>query len=344
MPVVVRIQPPQQRRLRHKLRRRMQTLLLCFLVCAGGLYWVSLPPAEREQADRPHPVPVEIQSGKLIRVYHVETATLQEMDLEQYLIGVVAAEMPAGFDEEALKAQAVAARTFAVSRMEHPNTKVTALHPDAQITTSPEICQAWISDEEQKNRWGNHYDTYHNKIAEVVQATAGQVLTYEDQLIEPLYHASCGGQSTEDVKNVWGNAVPYLVSVPCQHGMDKHTQEESVFTLAEFSQKVGLDADSIPAGSFQDYIQILSSTAANRVREIRIGDTVLTGAKLRNALGLKSTLFTYDISDGKISFRTNGYGHGVGMCQYGADYYAQQGYDYQEILSHYYPGTKLQKE
>lgn len=282
-------------------------------------------------------------SGNNIRVYDVEQQKLIEMDLEQYLIGVVAAEMPASFGETALEAQAVAARTFAANRIAHPNAKVQELDPQAQITTSPNICQAWISQQEQENRWGQNYATYHNKIVQAVDATRGQVLTWQGQLAEPLYHASCGGGSTEAAVNVWGNEVPYLTSVTCNHPADKHSGEETVFTLADFSARVGADTSAVPAGAFQDYITVLARTAAQRVQEIRIGDTVLTGGQLRTALGLKSSQFTYRIDDGKITFTTEGYGHGVGMCQYGADYYAKQGYSCQEILQHYYPGTELQQ-
>ena len=198
-------------------------------------------------------------------------------------------------------------------------------------------------EEEQQRRWGKGYETYHQKVVEAVQTTRGQVLTWQGELAEPLYHASCGGGSTETAVNVWGNHVPYLVSVACNHPQDKHSQEETVFTLQEFSQKVQLENEAA-VGSFGEFIAVLSRTAAERVEKIRIGSKIMTGGQLRSLLGLKSSKFTYQIEDDVIIFKTDGYGHGVGMCQHGADYYAEQGYDYQQILAYYYPGTTVEKE
>ena len=278
-----------------------------------------------------------------LTVYNVETSQLMALDLEQYLVGVVAAEMPASFEIEALKAQAVAARTFTVSRMENPNPNVTALDAQAQLSTSPETCQAWISEEEQQARWGKQYKTYHRKIVQAVAETTGEVLRYDGALIEPLYHASCGGGRTENAEDVWGNAKPYLVSVSCNHPADPHTQQQTTMTLQEMEQKLGV-SDAAAAGAFGDFIQLVSSTASNRVKSLRVGDKIFSGSQLRSALGLKSALISWTIDGDQITFTTNGYGHGVGLCQYGANYYAEQGDSYQKILARYYPGTQLSKE
>ena len=279
-----------------------------------------------------------LHSGQTVRVYNTETQELMTMDLEEYLVGVVSAEMPASFHMEALKAQAIAARTFAISRMQHPSPKVTALHKDAQLSTSPETCQAWIGEETQRNRWGDQYTKYHKKIVRAVAETAGEVLCYEGTLIEPLYHASCGGGLTEAAVDVWGNEKPYLVSVACNHPDDPHTQQTVTMSLQEMRQRLGIGTT---AGSTT--IQLLSSTASNRVKTVRIGEKQFTGIQVRNLLGLKSTLFRWDIHGTQVTFTTNGYGHGVGMCQYGADYYGAQGQSYRQILQRYYPGTEITK-
>ncbi len=318
----------QQRR-----RRSLTMLLLCGVVLYGVASWMDWLPMSDSG----------LNSGRTVQVYNTETGKLMAMDLEQYLVGVVAAEMPASFDEEALKAQAVAARTFTVSRMLHPNPNVTALNPLAQLSTSPETCQAWIDKEEQKARWGKQYRTYHQKIAQAVADTAGEVLRYDGMLIEPLYHASCGGGKTEDAKNVWGNAKPYLVSVDCQHPPDPHSKTKISMTLEDMAGKLEL-SDAIPAMASGDYMQVLSSTDADRVTEIRVGNQIFTGAEFREALQLKSSLFSWNVEGDTITFITNGYGHGVGLCQYGANYYAGKGDGYQQILSRYYPGTQLSKE
>lgn len=282
-------------------------------------------------------------SGQIIHVYNVETSQLMKMDIETYIVGVVAAEMPASFELEALKAQAVAARTFALNRIAHPNQKVIAMHPKAQITTSPNTCQAWIDDATQKERWGRTYELWRNKIVQAVSDTAGEVLYYEGALIEPVYHASCGGGFTEAVEHVWGTAKPYLVCVACNHPADRHSGETVVVSLQEFAKKLNLE-NSIMASAMNDnkeYITVTERTSSNRIKTLQVGDNTIRGGELRNALGLKSTLIDWEILNDQIIFTTNGYGHGAGMCQYGADYYATQGYDYRQILQHYYPGTSL---
>lgn len=330
--MVVRVKLPKRQRRRKNIKLCLRILSLSCVLLGGSLFFWE---EGVKRVDYPKPV-----TTTNIQVYDTERQILMSMDLEEYLIGVVAAEMPASFQLAALQAQAVAARTFAMSRIANPSAKVQAFHPEAQITTSPEICQAWISEEEQKRRWGNNYAMYRQKITEAVQSTCGQVLTWQGELAEPLYHASCGGGNTEAAVNVWGNHVPYLVSVACNHPQDKHSQAETVFTLQEFSQKLQLE-DEAMVGNFGDFIAVLSRTAAERVEKIRVGSRIMTGGQLRSLLGLKSSQFTYQIEGNSIIFHTNGYGHGVGMCQHGADYYAEQGYAYQQILAYYYPGTAI---
>lgn len=334
--MVTRIQSPGRERLRRKRKRRSRLTWLAVVLCGVVLYCAA---GLAEHLPVPEPA---LQPGEPVQVYNVDTGQLMTLDSEQYLVGVVAAEMPASFDVEALKAQAVAARTFTVSRMEHPNPKVTALHPQAQLSTSPETCQAWISEEEQRERWGKEYKTYHRKVVQAVAETAGQVLRYDGQLIEPLYHASCGGGRTEDAQEVWGNARPYLVSVACNHPDDPHTQQQTTMTLREMDQKLGVS--DATAGAFGDFMQLVASTASNRVKTMRVGDKLFSGSQLRSALGLKSALISWTIDGDQITFTTNGYGHGVGLCQYGANYYAGQGDSYQKILARYYPGTQLCQE
>ena len=335
--MVTRIRSPRTERLRRNKKRRSRLTWLTVALCCIVLYCVA---GKIDSLPEPEP---ELNSGRTVQVYNMETHKLMALDLEQYLVGVVAAEMPASFDLEALKAQTVAARTFTVSRMSNPNPKVTALDAKAQLSTSPETCQAWISETEQKKRWGKHYKDYHHKIVQAVATTAGEVLRYDGDLIEPLYHASCGGGKTEDAEAVWGNAKPYLVSVACNHPADPHTEQKTTMSLQEMEQKLGVN-ETAAAGSFGEFMQLLSSTASDRVKQLRVGDKTFSGGQLRSALNLKSALISWTIDGDQITFTTNGYGHGVGLCQYGANYYAQQGDKYQKILTRYYPGTQLSKE
>lgn len=333
------VQAKQSQQIKKKKQRRNGYFLLLLFVCIAVGYW-DLQLTKQEESN--------MASETMIRVYNIETGTLMELPLETYIIGVVAAEMPATFDLEALKAQAVAARTYAVNRMQQPNSKVTALHPQAQITTSPEICQAWISEDVQRARWGTQYEIWHKKVEQAVTETADEVLYYEAKLIDPVYHASCGGGFTESAENVWGTAKPYLVSVACNHPADKHSNEKTTMTLTQFAEKMNLQGAVAASAMYgknnnqKEYgLQTTVRTEANRVKEVQIGDELVRGGTLRSALGLKSTLMDWEITGDTITFTTNGYGHGVGMCQHGANYYAQQGYTYRQILQHYYPGTVL---
>ncbi len=330
--MVTRIQPVQSKHERKPTGTNRGLVIILLLCAVAGFLCDRLIAQELER----------LTMGQTIRVFNTETEELMTIGLEEYIVGVVAAEMPASFELDALKAQAVAARTYALNRIQNPSSKVTALHPDAQITTSPEICQAWISEDTQRNRWGSNYDKWHSKIQQAVTETAGEVLQYDGALIEPVYHASCGGGYTEDVVNVWGTAKPYLISVPCNHPADKHSNTTLTLTLKEFSDKLNLQG-AVAAGAMgaQNYIRVTQKTDADRVVELRIGDQIIRGGTLRSALGLKSTLVSWSVDGRNIIFTTNGYGHGAGMCQHGADYYAKQGYDYWQILAHYYPGTEL---
>ena len=275
-------------------------------------------------------------SSQMINVYNTETEKLMQLEMETYIAGVVAAEMPASFELDALKAQAVAARTFALKRMNTPNSNVTALYPKAQITTSPATCQAWISDDEQRERWGKDYIKWHQKIIQAVTETAGEVLCYDGVLIDPVYHASCGGGATESAEYVWGNAKPNLLSVPCNHPADQHSGVTMAISQAELMEKLDLQSNAVNVIAEE-------RTPSNRLKTMLVGDNTIRGSELRNALGLKSTLIDWLIIGDQMIVTTNGYGHGAGMCQNGANYYAQLGYNYQQILQHYYRGAVVQK-
>ena len=276
-------------------------------------------------------------SSQMINVYNTETEKLMQLEMETYIAGVVAAEMPASFELDALKAQAVAARTFALKRMNVPNSNVKALHSDAQISTSPTTCQAWISDDEQRERWRKDYTKWHQKIIQAVTETAGEVLCYDGVLIDPVYHASCGGGATESAEYVWGNAKPYLVSVPCNHPADQHSGVTMAISQAELMEKLDLQSNAVNVIAEE-------RTPSNRLKTMLVGDNAIQGSELRNALGLKSTLIDWRIVGNQMIVTTNGYGHGAGMCQNGANYYAQLGYNYQQILQHYYRGAVVQKQ
>ena len=262
------------------------------------------------------------------------------LPLEQYLIGVVAAEMPVSFHEEALKAQAVAARTYSLLRLVREEED--DQHPDAHLCADPTHCQAWISNEEMRKRWGWNYRLHYQKISSAVLSTAGKVLTYEGQLIDPVYHSSCGGRGTEDAKEVWGHEVPYLKSAACSYDApEKQKPVNTQISLQELFTKLKISDQSIAVAAGSDLIEIQERTESGRVKRVKVGSQTFSGVELRKRMGLRSTDFKVSCTGEKVLFSTRGYGHAVGMCQYGADGLAQRGANYDQILSHYYQGTKL---
>ncbi len=282
-----------------------------------------------------------------INVYMTDQKKIVKMRLEDYLIGVVAAEMPASFELEALKAQAVAARTYALGR-------ATGLygspedHKGADICTDPAHCQAWISKETAMRRWGliSSFNNW-NKICKAVQETSGQVIEYEGVIINPLFHSNSGGH-TENSEDVWdGTAEPYLrgVASPGEDTFSEYKgevvmkQEDMVKKLKEFNPKLVIKNKDLMSN-----IKIQKYSSGDRVMSMKIGNVTLKGTDFRTLFKLKSTNFKMSkLPDGRISITTIGYGHGVGMSQCGADYLAKEGKNYADILKYYYQGVDLKK-
>ncbi|MGN1027096.1 MAG: stage II sporulation protein D [Faecousia sp.] len=257
---------------------------------------------------------------------------VEQMDMDAYLTGVVLAEMPAFFESEALKAQAVAARTYA------RKASVTGgKHGDGSVCTDYTCCQAYQSPEEYLEKGGTRDDI--QKVRSAVLDTSGYVLTYNGELIEAVYF-SCSGGKTEDAVAVWGTDYPYLRSTdsPGEENAAFYS-ETKVFTPKEFEDALGIVLSTEPA----QWLGEVTRTAGDGVDTMEIGGVKYSGVELRAALGLRSTAFTIAVQDNEIRIVTYGYGHRVGMSQYGADAMAAAGSDFRQILSHYYPGTVLEK-
>lgn len=255
-----------------------------------------------------------------------------EMEMDQYITGVVLAEMPASFELEALKAQSVAARTYTWKAID-----TGGKHGDGSICTDSRCCQGYISKERYLSMGGVEASV--DKIRQAVEETSGCVLMYEGELIEATYF-SCSGGTTEDASAVWGTEYPYLQSVssPGEEAAAFYTQTV-VFTPEEFQSALGKELNGTP----KSWFHITTYTEGGGVAFMTIGAEVYSGAQLRSALGLRSTAFTVEASSTQISITTRGYGHRVGMSQYGADAMALSGNTYEQILQHYYPGTSLVK-
>ena len=257
---------------------------------------------------------------------------VEQMDMDAYLTGVVLAEMPAFFESEALKAQAVAARTYA------RKASVTGgKHGDGSVCTDYTCCQAYQSPEEYLEKGGTRDDI--QKVRSAVLDTTGYVLTYNGELIEAVYF-SCSGGKTEDAVAVWGTDYPYMRSTdsPGEENAAFYS-ETKVFTPKEFEDALGIVLSTEPA----QWLGEVTRTAGDGVDTMEIGGVKYSGVELRAALGLRSTAFTITVQDNEIRIVTYGYGHRVGMSQYGADAMAAAGSDFRQILSHYYPGTVLEK-
>ncbi|SHE96613.1 stage II sporulation protein D [Desulforamulus putei] len=309
----------------------MRKLLLALLAIALLAY--LLPPKAPK---------TQIQSqGTIVKMYNHLTGQIQPIPLEEYLIGVVAAEMPASFPVEALKAQAVAARTYIMQRLA-PGGVQNARRPAADVSSDPREGQAWISREEMQKRWGKIKSLeYYYKIKWAVDSTRGQVITYKSQLIFPAFHASCGG-GTENAEEVWVTAAPYLKGVPCPHCADPDPERQVTYTLAELDKKLKTNLSAMPVSTIKNKaLAVIQETATGRPKEIRIGDKTYPATMLRELLNLRSTRISWSIEGDQITFTTRGYGHGVGLCQYGAKGMALQGKSYEQILKHYYTGVEI---
>ena len=251
-----------------------------------------------------------------------------ETTAADYLPYVVAAEMPVSYGAEALKAQAVAARTYVLAQERHPG---------ANVCTDSACCLAYLSEDELRDRWGENYDANLAAVRQAVTATDGQVLTYGGELILAAFHASSAG-STEDSAAVW-TALPYLVAVesPETEQTAPGLTSEVSFPPEELAERLGLSSDEPP----EAWLQGAELDDAGRVRYLRVAGQSLSGGFVRQALGLRSTDFTVRYGDGVFSFRVRGYGHGVGMSQEGARLLAADGWSCEAILAHYYPGAEL---
>ncbi len=299
-----------------------------------------LPPnpvaVERKELLRPDNTTGGLDSSFSITVLE-ENGTVTETNMDDYLWGVVAAEMPAAFHLEAMKAQAAAARTYTLWKSLH-----NSRHAQADVCTDFTCCQAWISREEAAANWGENAQLYTAKITAAISGTDGLVLCWEGQPIQAVFHSSSDG-STEDAVSVWGTTVPYLVGVNTPEGDEVpnyHTTvtlsvDETAAALAPF----GCDLSGDPSTWFQAFTYSKNGAVTNA----QVGGTAVSGPSLRSALNLRSASFDVEYTNESFLFSVTGYGHGVGMSQYGANAMAKEGKTWKEIVSWYYTGVTVEQ-
>lgn len=277
------------------------------------------------------------KDGELIRVYFADEDQVKEINTSEYLVGVVAAEMAAEFDEEALKAQAVAARTY----MEYHKARAAEHKDNAVVCTDYKHCQAWTNIHDKMESWGDSAKQYKKKIEQAVSDTAGEIITYQNEPINAVFFSTSSGR-TENAGDVWGEDFPYLVSVesPGEENAPNFMSEVNL-PLEEVKQKI---SENFPDADFSKglFTNIVRSDAGG-IRSLDIGGVLVKGTQLRSAFSLKSTNVQISEENGNVIFRVKGNGHGVGMSQYGAEAMARNGSNYREILQHYYAQTDVTK-
>lgn len=260
------------------------------------------------------------------------------LPMDKYLWRVVAAEMPASFELEALKAQTVAARTYTLSKMG----RTVEGHPDADVCTDINCCQAYIDPAQAAANWGDNAQSYTDKIAAAVAGTDGMAALYQGQPIQAVFFSSAAGR-TVDAVEVWGNSVPYLTGVDSPEGEEVPNYHSTVTVPPEeFKTKLlakypDADLSGDPAGWFTDTVP----DSAGGVETVDVGGVTVGGGSLRTLFGLRSTHFTVSAGAAGVVFSVTGYGHGVGMSQYGANALAKQGKTYDQILKWYYTGIDV---
>lgn len=274
----------------------------------------------------------------IIKLYHNKENSIEELDMNKYLYGVVASEMPASYELEALKAQAVVARTYTIYKIKNGSK-----HENADICDNSNCCQAWISKDNRLARWEpEKREEYWNKIVEAVDTTNKQYITYNGDVINAFFHSNSGGK-TELAVNVWGGNLPYLqvVETSGEEAYSAYNSEVS-FSKDEFVVKMNenyndfeIDFDSL------ECIKILEYTEGARVKKVKIGNKELSGVEARKIFGLRSSNFSFEINKDTIKFSVIGYGHGVGLSQSGSDVLAKQGYTYDEIIKYYYKDIEI---
>lgn len=281
------------------------------------------------------------KNAPVIDIYNADENKTIKMNIEEYLYGVLSSEMPSTFNEEALKAQAIAARTYVIYKIEN---NIKSGHKNAVVCTNSYHCQAYTSYENLKKTKGEDWiKSDYSKIKKVVDSTKGQILTYDGKVILPLYFSTSSGK-TENSVDVFSTQYPYLVSVdsPYEENSPKYlttySVEKSKFIkyIKNTYPKLNISLDKL-----DDEIEIESRTEGGCVKTIKVGNIKMSGISMRKIFNLNSANFTINCNNNEVKFTVKGYGHGVGMSQWGAEGMAQKGYKYYDILFHYFKGSDI---
>ncbi len=281
--------------------------------------------------------------GNYISVMSSSTGKTEKIKLREYIIGSVAAEMPANYHTEALKAQAVASYTYAKKVSEQNEKYKESYLGEADITDSPDTHQGYIDEKRRREKWGDDFEQNEKKIEDAVDEIFGYFMTYNGDTALAVYHSNSAGR-TQSAKTLWGADIPYLVSV--ESPGDKLSPD--YMTAHEFSEKdfrkLAANCDINLEGDASEWVGELTKADSGYIVSVRLGSTEVSASKFREEFGLRSCFFDIEYTDEKFIVTCCGYGHGAGMSQYGADYMARQGSTWREILKHYYTGIEIDAE
>lgn len=271
-----------------------------------------------------------------ISVFMTDSSEVTEMDMRDYIIGVVAAEVPASYATEAIKAQAIVAQTYAEYRKKHPDRTISG-----DISDDSSKHQGYMTKAEMKEKWGEAYESYLTKIEDAVDSVAGKVILYENEPVMAAYHAISSGK-TESAKNIWGEDIPYLQTADSEWDTysSRYTSEVRL-TAAEVKNIMKTQKNADFDSPEEEWIGIKKKTDNGTVLEVMICGVDLTGIKARELFTLRSPVFETEYKDGEFIFTVSGYGHGVGMSQNGANCMAKEGKTAEEIIKHYYSGVTI---
>lgn len=276
------------------------------------------------------------EESESVKVMLTASNNVVEISLKEYLVGVLAAEMMPSYHEEALKAQAVAAHTYLVKKQNDGGSD------EADLTDSPQKHQGYLTKEARQKKWGGKTQAYEKKLEKAVEAVENKIITYNGKPITAAFHAMSCGQ-TNSAKSVWGSEVAYLKSV---ESLGDKLAPDYTKTIAlsaeEFTEKALTLKNCELNGERKNWISELKSDKYGNVSSVKICGEKYSGKEIREAFELRSANFTIEYKSGSFYFTTNGYGHGVGLSQYGADYMARQGSKWDEIIKHYYTGVDIE--
>ncbi len=305
-------------------------LLICPLAATGG---ANAPESSTGEAAKTN----SRDDGDSILVLSSSTKKINEIDMFEYVVGAVAAEMPPTYHSQALRAQAAVCYTYAKKKRSSPDPSLGG----ADITDDSAVHQGYLDAAARKEKWGDKYETYEKKIEEAVTDVFGKTITYNGETITAAFHAiSCG--QTFSAQEVWGKEVPYLKSVTSAGDKLSPDYSSTLTLTADEFKKAFAGSGAELDGDAENWVGETKKTDSGYVSCAVIGGKEFTGAQVRERLGLRSACFGIKYTDDGVRITVHGYGHGVGMSQYGADYMARQGSDWQEIIKHYYTGVAIE--